>query len=68
LLLVQAEPAPFQQTLDRLLMIEASPAELTISSTAGALAIAQQEESDAVAWDYRFARPDVAELTIELAT
>jgi hypothetical protein len=33
-----------------------------------AAALAQQEASDAPAPDYRFARPDVAELTIELAT
>jgi hypothetical protein len=30
--------------------------------------IAQEEASDAPAPDYRFARPDLAALTIELAT
>ncbi len=41
---------------------------LLVATAARTLAFAQQEASDAPPADYRFARPDIAELTIELAT
>ena len=45
-----------------------SPRSESSGPAGGAIAFAQQEAVGAPATDYRFARPDVAELTIELAT
>jgi hypothetical protein len=54
MLLVLTEPAQFQKTLDRLLMIEAIRAELTISSTVGACAFAQTRACGQATPDDRF--------------
>ena len=53
---------------DRLLTTGSDRGQLANTANRQMTAFAQQQASDAPAPDYRFARPDVAELTIELAT
>ena len=67
--------APAREHRDAGIRVAAAATQRRAFTTAGsaavadrAIAFAQQEASDAPAPDYRSARPDVAELTIELAT